>query len=269
MASFFNTLLGRLRPGRRLAVAGAPRIPDGLRLYAVGDIHGEKRCLERLLAMIAADMDRHRGPDLRCTIVFLGDYVDRGPDSRGVLDLLCDAAAASADGSGPACRFLMGNHEQALLEFLRDPVAGAPWLSFGGVEALASYGIRASVGVSDPKRCRALRDEMEARLPAAHRGFLTALEPMAVYGDYAFVHAGVLPGQPLERQSADDLLWIREPFLSYRRRHEKMIVHGHTVVDEPELLDNRIGIDTGAYATGVLTALVLQGGERGILQTAP
>lgn len=269
MAPFFNTLLERLRFGSRPVVAEAPQVPNDLRLYAVGDIHGEKLCLRRLLAMIAADMDRHRAPGMHSAIVFLGDYIDRGPDSSGVLDLLCDIAVKSADGTGPACRFLMGNHEQAFLDFLHDPVAGAPWLSFGGVEALASYGIRASVGISDPKRFRALRDELEARLPPAHRAFLEALEPMAVYGDYAFVHAGIRPGQPLERQSVEDLLWIREPFLSYGRRHEKMVVHGHTVVDQPELLDNRIGIDTGAYATGVLTALVLHGKERDILQTSP
>ena len=264
-----RTLLRDLfAPGGRGDDGAPPRAPDGLCVYAVGDVHGMRRELERLLALIEADAARMQGEGgLEPLIVFLGDYVDRGPDSRGVLDRLCGLEARCRAGAGIACRFLAGNHEAAMLDFLKEPAAGAEWLSYGGAETLASYGVRASVGTSDPARCRALRDALEERLPEEHRRFLEALEPMAVLGDYAFVHAGIRPGQPLERQRPQDLLWIREPFLSSARRHGKIIVHGHTVVDAPEFQPNRVAIDTGAYATGVLTALALYGENRRVVQT--
>lgn len=266
LRSIFGPLAHRTAAGRTAASA-PPAAPDGLCLYAIGDIHGERRCLERLLAAIGEDAGRRQAEDgLQPVLVFLGDYVDRGPDSRGVLDRLCAMAAEAAAGTGPACRFLLGNHEAAMLDFLREPAAGAQWLSYGGAEALASYGVRASVGIADAARCRALRDALEERMPEEHRAFIESLELMAVFGDYVFVHAGVRPGVSLERQRPDDLLWIREPFLSSPRRHEKVVVHGHTVVDEPQILPNRIGLDTGAYATGVLTAVALHGTHQRTLQ---
>jgi serine/threonine protein phosphatase 1 len=237
-----------------------PTMAEGVRLYAVGDIHGESALLDRLLTMIADDMAGRA--DRRAVVVFLGDYVDRGPDSRGVLDRLTAAPLSWAE-----TRFLAGNHESALLDFIDDPVANARWLDFGGAEALASYGVRASVGVRDRGRLKELRDHLADRLPDAHRRFLEALEDWAVYGDYAFVHAGIRPGRALKRQRRDDLLWLREPFLSSSLRHEKVIVHGHTIVDAPEIRPNRIAVDTGAYATGVLTAVVLDGTERSFLKT--
>jgi serine/threonine protein phosphatase 1 len=250
------------------AAGSPPEAPAGLCVYAVGDVHGQRRELERLMALIGADAGRVGAESgLEPLVVFLGDYVDRGPDSRGVLDMLCDMEARFGAGAGMACRFLAGNHEAAMLDFLRDPAAGAEWLNYGGAETLASYGVRASVGTTDPARCRALRDALEERLPDEHRRFLDGLEPLVVLGDYAFVHAGIRPGQPLDRQRPQDLLWIREPFLSWNKRHEKVIVHGHTVVDEPEFLHNRIGVDTGAYATGILTALVLHGTVQRVVQT--
>ena len=250
-------------------VATSPEAPSGQCIYAIGDIHGERRCLELLLDAIAADHRlRFPGGEARPVMVFLGDYVDRGPDSRGVLDVLCRLAAESAAGSGPACRFLCGNHETAMLDFLADPTAGAEWLSFGGAETLASYGIRASTGIFAPARCLTLRDSLADKLPRLHRTFLETLEPMAVLGDYAFVHAGIRPGVALERQRAEDLQRIRDPFLSSRRHHGKMIVHGHTPVDEPQILPNRIAIDTGAYATGTLAAARLHGPEVGILKVS-
>lgn len=250
------------------AAGSPPEVPAGLCVYAVGDVHGQRRELERLVALIAADAGHMRAQSgLEAQVVFLGDYVDRGPDSSGVLDVLCGLQARFGADTGIACRFLAGNHEAAMLDFLKEPAAGAPWLSYGGAETLASYGVRASVGTTDAARCRALRDALEERLPDEHRRFLNGLEPMAVLGDYAFVHAGIRPGQPLDRQRPQDLLWIREPFLSWRKRHEKVIVHGHTVVDDPEFLHNRIGIDTGAYATGILTALVLHGSVQRVVQT--
>lgn len=247
-------------PGAAAGAAAAPAMVEGVRLYAVGDIHGESALLDRLLAMIADDMVGRA--DRRAVVVFLGDYVDRGPDSRGVLDRLTADPTPAAE-----TRFLAGNHESALLDFIDDPVAGARWLDFGGTEALASYGVRASVGARDRKRLKDLRDQLVDRLPDAHRRFLEALEDWAVYGDYAFVHAGIKPGRPLKRQRRDDLLWLREPFLSSPLRHEKVIVHGHTIVDAPEIRPNRIAVDTGAYATGVLTAVVLDGTERSFLKT--
>lgn len=242
----------------------APAMTEGVRLYAVGDIHGESALLDRLLSIIAQDMAGRA--DRRAVLVFLGDYIDRGPDSCGVLDRLA-GAPLPAPLAGAETRFLAGNHEAAMLDFLADPINNARWLDFGGAAALSSYGVRASVGVRDRKRLKELRDQLADRLPDAHRRFLKMLENWASYGDYAFVHAGVKPGRALSRQRRDDLLWLREPFLSSSLRHEKVIVHGHTIVDAPEIHPNRIAVDTGAYATGVLTAVVLDGTERSFLKT--
>jgi serine/threonine protein phosphatase 1 len=245
-------------------VASAPpTAPPGVCIYAVGDIHGERLALERLLEAIAADAARRTADrGVEALIVFLGDYIDRGPDSRGVLELLC----AWADGAGPvACRFVCGNHEAAMLDFLHDPAAGAPWLGFGGSETLASYGILAAGGIGRSERQLELSRALADRLPTRHRRFLESLEPMVVLGDYAFVHAGIRPGIALAEQRADDLLWIRDVFLASARRHEKIIVHGHTIVERPEILPNRIGIDTGAYAFGLLSSVVLEGCEQSVI----
>jgi serine/threonine protein phosphatase 1 len=243
------------------AAKPTPSVPAGLILYAVGDIHGETAALDRLLARIAEDIEG-RGDGRRAQLIFLGDYVDRGSDSAGVLDRLCVGPLPGVDG-----RFLAGNHEQAMLDFLEDPTGNAGWLAFGGVATLASYGIRASAGSPDSTRCRALRDQLVERLPDSHLTFLRGLESHAMVGDYLFVHAGIRPGRRVEDQTREDLLWIREPFLSSHRDHGKIVVHGHTVVDQPEIRTNRIAIDTGAYATGILTALVLSETAHKILQS--
>lgn len=243
----------------------APRVPDGYCVYAVGDVHGESGCLDRLLSMIAADAEaRFERDGVHALVIFLGDYVDRGADSRGVLDRLIGLSRSSAERV--TYRFLRGNHEAAMLDFLRQPMAG--WLSFGGIETLSSYGIRASAGITSPARLAEWSVLLDRALPAAHIEFLECLETLAVVGDYAFVHAGVVPGVPLDRQKTEDLLWIREPFLSSSTWHGKKIVHGHTVVDAPENTANRLGIDTGAYASGVLTAAVLSGGDVDFLQAS-
>lgn len=260
--SLFARIRALFAPPSPSRAAESPAVPDGICLYAVGDIHGERGALDRLLTMI--DQDRQRRSHLRPLLVFLGDYVDRGADSCGVIERL-----SSGPLPGVECRFLLGNHEEAMLAFLDDPVANAEWLRFGGAETLASYGIPPSVGITDRTRCEALRDALAERLPTRHLEFLQGLEHLLVIGDYAFVHAGIAPGRRLDRQRQEDMLWIRTPFLSSTLRHDRVIVHGHTIVDEPEILFNRIAIDTGAYATGVLTGLVLFGNHRDIIQSGP
>jgi serine/threonine protein phosphatase 1 len=243
---------------RRQPAVTPPCVPPPWLVYAVGDVHGESDIFERLLAAIATDAATI--PEAKPVLVLLGDYVDRGADSRAVIERLAGPLLP-----GFACHRLRGNHEAAMLEFLRDPIRGAPWLAFGGVETLASYGVRVSVGTSDPARCRQARDQLAANLPDHHRGVLDSLKTHVTIGDYFFVHAGIHPGRSLARQRVEDMLWIREPFLGSNRRHEKMVVHGHTIVTAPEIRTGRIGIDTGAYVSGTLTALVLWGKEQRFL----
>ncbi len=234
-----------------------PALPAGLAVYAVGDIHGELAAFRNLLAEIVADAGRHP-PATRKILICLGDYVDRGPDSRGVIDLL---TAAPPEGFERHC--LRGNHDQAMLDFLDQPETAEDWFQFGATATLDSYGVGAATG---PGRLTAMREALAARLPPAHRAFLENLEPFVVLGDYAFVHAGIRPGRPLARQDLQDLMWIREPFLDWRGRHEKVIVHGHSVVAVPQVLPNRVALDTGAYASGILTAAALDGDRLRILQ---
>ncbi|HEY0835742.1 MAG TPA: metallophosphoesterase family protein [Azospirillum sp.] len=258
MRARLRGLLNTLGVGRPRAPRPAPRVPEGMVVYAIGDVHGERTALERLLDRIRDDAARRQAAPVA---VFVGDYIDRGADSRGVLDLLC------ADPlPGFTVRRLLGNHEQAMLDFLDTPDGGTEWLEFGGVATLDSYGVRGLVGAPDGARLNALRQELAARLPDAHQRLLRSLEPYAVYGDYAFVHAGIRPGGPLAQQRLEDLLWIREPFLGWPAHHEKVIVHGHTVVPAPQILPNRIAIDTGVYASGVLTAAVLEADGVRVLQ---
>ncbi|WP_085940155.1 metallophosphoesterase family protein [Azospirillum sp. B4] len=241
-------------------LAQAPSLaPEGHILYAIGDIHGESAVLRGLLTEIEADWARH-GKGLTPILIYIGDYIDRGPDSRGVIDLLLSNPL-------PAFRthWLLGNHEAALLDFLQDPVGGAAWLEFGGLATVLSYGVRPAFSGSAADRARGLRDALAAQLPSTHLAFLSSLERMAVYGDYAFVHAGVRPGRALADQTLEDLLWIRAPFLESPRRHEKTIVHGHTIVPAVDQRSNRIAIDTGAYTSGLLSAVALQGADSRVL----
>ncbi len=258
MHLFLNKLRRAFRGSGPPSEGWCPSVPEGHCVYAIGDIHGEHGCLMNMLEAIRDHHLQNRAEDDRMIVVFLGDYIDRGPNSRGVLETLCQLAESEAS-DGPDFHFLKGNHETAMLDFLTDPVGNAQWLSFGGAEALASYGVVSSVGVFDPKRCRNLRDDLEDRLPERHRAFLEHLRPMVVVGDYVFVHAGVRPGVPLDRQRESDFETIREPFLSSQRFHGKIVVHGHTPVETPMILPNRIAIDSGAYATGKLSAVALNG----------
>lgn len=243
----------RRRDGTSAAPASPACAPDGMLIYAVGDIHGELDLLHAMLANIRSDFARH-GEGLTPAVVFMGDYVDRGADSFGVIDCLC---GDPLPGFRRHC--LLGNHEAAMLDFLNDPVAASGWLEFGGLATLRSYGINPPFGGMSREHLDILRDALAEALPPAHFAFLHRLELYAVHGDYAFVHAGIRPGYGLADQQPDDLLWIRSPFLDATQSHEKRIVHGHTIVPEIEIHPNRIAIDTGAYQSGRLSAVALQG----------
>ncbi len=256
----------RLRAGARDTAPGPdgrsgaarPVYPDGKRLYCVGDIHGHAGLLEQLHKMIAADAAGYAG---KKQVLYLGDYIDRGDASKRVVDILLEQPLAGFEAI-----HLLGNHEQALLDFLLNPEAMAAWLGFGGVAALHSYGIEAGL-VSSAHQLEKIRAELEEKLPPSHREFYENCKLCHTEGSYYFVHAGVRPGVALEKQNFEDLLWIREPFTASTANHGAVIVHGHSISAEPELLPNRIGIDTGAFVTGVLTALVLEGEQQRILQT--
>jgi serine/threonine protein phosphatase 1 len=249
-----------IRALRRLLGGAAPaaRGPDGARVYAIGDIHGRLDLLDAMIARIDAD----RG-GARPTVVLLGDYIDRGPDSAKVIDRLL-ALPDWADWV-----LLRGNHEQAMLEALSDlPQADRlmrQWLNFGGVETLQSYGVPSTLLYAGD--FAAIRADINARLPAAHGALLDGLRMAHRLGDYLFVHAGIRPGVPMAQQDPQDLLWIREEFLDNRIDHGAVVVHGHSISPEVVERPNRIGIDTGAYRTGKLTALVIEGTDRRFLST--
>lgn len=232
-------------------------VPEGERVYAIGDIHGRCDLFEVMIEAIESD-DRARGP-ARTTVILLGDLVDRGPDSRGVI------AAARQWQQFRDIRILCGNHEEMFLRGFDDVEILRHFLRHGGRETLMSYGIE------QPKLSAATLEEVQemmgAAVPSEDRSFMEAFEDMIVIGDYLFVHAGIQPGVALEEQQRQELRWIREPFLSYNRAHGPVVVHGHTIYDAPEQRFNRIGIDTGAYSSGVLTALVLEGNSRSFIET--
>ncbi len=227
-----------------------PRLPDGVRIYAIGDVHGRADLLQSLLTVIDADLARS-APE-RAIQVFLGDYVDRGPDSRAVIDLLIERSKSHET----VC--LKGNHEVFLLEVLKDPARLEEWRRYGGLLTLVSYGINPTMNPT-PEQQIELIEGLRQALPPEHLSFLQQLRPSFACGDFFFAHAGVKPGVALERQKEEDLLWIREEFLEFERRFGKYVVHGHTPVSVPDIRSNRINIDTGAYATGNLTLLTIQG----------
>lgn len=238
-----------------------PKLPEGELLYAVGDIHGRSDLLIKLLRQIEADAARRSAA--RKTLVFLGDYVDRGPDSRGVVDLLLFSPPKGFDD----IHFLKGNHEALLLDFLADPGGLDHWLMNGGDATMASYGVDVDLLNAMGAGPEAWRNAFTDVLPQLHRNFFESLRLQVFAGDYLFVHAGVKPGVPLDAQAESDLIWIRGPFLRAEQSFGKVVVHGHTPVRAPEIKANRIGIDTGAVFSGQLTALRLQDGDRDFLQT--
>jgi len=233
--------------------------PNGHRAYSVGDVHGRLDLLERLLERIEAD-NRARGK-AKTSIIFLGDLIDRGPASAGVVERLRTYHPAFAKPI-----FIMGNHEEILLRIVKGEMPlFRDWLRFGGAECLESYGLDADQLRDLPQR-QAHRLIKEG-IPDNHVAFLSSFVDSASFGSYLFVHAGIRPGVPLPSQSTQDLRWIRQPFLHDETDHGRVVVHGHTISEEVEQLPNRICIDTGAYRTGVLTALGLEGADRWLLQT--
>ena len=231
--------------------------PNGLRLYAIGDIHGRADLLDQMAARIAEDLTRT--PAHSTITIFLGDYIDRGPRSAEVLERL-------ATGSFPTpIVALRGNHEAMLLDFLGDPASLDAWRRHGGLTTLHAYGVNIEA-VMRGVDFEAAQQELSARLPAHHLDFLLQTRSYHRAGDYFFCHAGVRPGTPLDRQQDIDLLSIRDEFLTSDADYGGVVVHGHSPVDTPQVLPNRIGLDTGAYATGILTCLCLEGAERRFLQ---
>ena len=265
MATRYRARNGRLRavddvgtlPSARRSTSGASTA--GQLIYAIGDIHGRYDLLCGLLGKIARDAARAGREPL---LVFCGDYVDRGPDSALIVEALL---WLQQRGPWPLV-LLKGNHEQVMLDFADDPVRAQAWLQFGGDATLAAYGIEPP-SAADEWDLACARDALLAAMPASHLHLLQRLDALAIAGDYAFVHAGVAPGTALPRQREADLLWIRGEFLESSRACDRIVVHGHSwTSDRPALLEHRIGIDTGAYATGVLTAVRLDGPSREVIQ---
>lgn len=235
---------------------GTYGIPAGHRIYAIGDIHGRADLLSKLQAQILQDADQ--SPHLEKSVIYLGDYVDRGPAVRETIDLALNGLTGDFN-----ITWLRGNHEQLLLDFLEDSRTLTNWLDLGGLWTLRSYGVQCSHdSLRDRQAASDIRKALIAALPVAHLSFLSSLTVYKQLGDYLFVHAGVRPGVPLERQTSEDLLWIRNGFLNEHHGLECRVVHGHTISNQPELHHGRISIDTGAYATGNLTCAVFD--EKGV-----
>lgn len=246
-----------ISPRREQGPAGA----RGYRAYAVGDIHGRVDLLEHLLAKIHAELQRR--PASKTLLVFIGDLIDRGPSSSQVLERL---RCYRRDGVRPI--FLLGNHEEVLLRILAgDSTVVESWLQFGGLQCLQSYGVpRARLRGKSPDE---IVDVVRTVIPNEHLKFLDTFVDSCRFGDYLFVHAGIRPGLEVDQQSQSDLRWIRDPFLFDESDHGFIVVHGHTISDEVDERPNRIGIDTGAYRSGVLTALAIEGCERWLIDTRP
>jgi serine/threonine protein phosphatase 1 len=239
----------------------APVGASGYRAYVVGDVHGRLDLLEELLAKIDSELQRR--PAAKALLVFVGDLIDRGPASAHVIERL-----RTYRREGIQTVFLLGNHEEVLLRILAgDASLITKWRWFGGSECLQSYGVDAAqLGhLSDEDALAIVR----SAIPRKHVEFIESFVDSCRFGDYLFVHAGIRPGIELEQQSQSDLRWIREPFLVDETDHGFVVVHGHTIMAEVDEQPNRIGIDTGAYRTGVLTALAIEGRDRWLIDTGP
>lgn len=246
---------------RKTKAAGrwrAATVPDGIRIYAVGDIHGRLDLFKQLIDMVAADDAARDAAETQ--LILLGDYVDRGPQSAALLGFLRGTVAPAGNVT-----FLLGNHEEYMLAaYDGDTAALTAWVRHGGWETLRSYGLEDAL---IEQRDASVIDAMRAAIVPEDISFLRGLTLSSRVGDYLFVHAGILPGTPLDAQSERDILWIRDRFTNDDRDHGAIIVHGHTVRERPELRRNRIGIDTGAYDSGRLTAVGLQNDQQWFIQT--
>lgn len=227
-----------------------PKLPDGIRIYAVSDIHGRVDLLQQVFAAIDHHL-AHAGP-ARALHVFLGDYIDRGPASRQTIDLLIER------GRRHESIFLKGNHEAFLMEVLHDASRLQSWKQYGGFQTLMSYGLVPPINPNKEQQEELVRELLQL-MPDRHRHFYNNLRMSFMCGDFFFAHAGVRPGVPLRQQREEDLLWIRDEFLQSDDNFGKFVVHGHTPVTKPEIKANRINIDTGAFASGILTLLTIQG----------
>jgi serine/threonine protein phosphatase 1 len=233
-----------------------PSLPEGTRIYAVGDVHGYSELLASVFAKIDADLLKR--PTNRAILVLVGDYIDRGPDSRGTIDLLLARSRVQES------IFLKGNHESFVFDFAKDPSLMRHWQKFGALDTMRSYGLVAAPDMT-ARELQDLADKWIANLPPAHAAFFSKLALSFTCGDYFFAHAGVKPEVSLKRQVERDLIWIRDEFLQSDKWFGKLVVHGHTPVPEPDFRQNRINIDTGVYATGRLTCLMLEGKTKTIL----
>lgn len=255
-------MMGFLKP--KAAPAPEARIPDGQRVYVIGDIHGRADLLMNLHDRILVDADaaaRGGSFPLHHTVVYLGDYVDRGADSAHVLEILINNGLPGFEAV-----HLMGNHEDLMMRFLEGPATDT-WLANGGDQTLLSYRVPIVWSDVGPAAFERLRCHLEAALPQHHRFFLESLRLFHVIGDYLFVHAGIRPGVPLPDQDPAEMIWIRDRFLNAGENHGYVVVHGHTISSKPQVRSNRIGIDTGAYFSDRLTCLVLSGNTRKFLHT--
>lgn len=236
------------------------KIPATTCIYAIADIHGRADLLIRLLHAI--NKDAQSCADQRRILITLGDYIDRGPNSRKVIETLVHLPL-----EGFEAKYLKGNHEDMFLDFLDDPIErGSSWLSNGGWATLMSYGFKVSDLPENLQNMPTIRAKLLVTMPKTHLSFFKSLKLFYQLGDYYFVHAGIRPGVPLDKQKEDDLIWIRDEFLFSDKDFGKIIVHGHSITQEPKELKNRIGLDTGAFHTGVMTCLVLSSEERYFLQ---
>jgi serine/threonine protein phosphatase 1 len=253
-----------LRLFRKKPAPPPPLVPHtgGRTVYAIGDIHGRLDLLDRLLGILRRDVAQ-QGPAERPILVFLGDYVDRGPDSRNVLERI----RQTIDSGEFETIALMGNHERAMLNFLIDPFAHGAWLNFGGRETITSFGATPPGETYSDDELIDCAAKLES-LAASHLDFLRRLKLWHVVGNYLFVHAGIRPGMDLDQQVENDLLWIRGAFLTAERHGlPYRVVHGHTPEPAVRLLEDRISVDTGAYASDVLSAVRIRDAEVDVLDT--
>lgn len=256
-----GSVLRKLFSRRPKLTVETARLPDGVRVYAIGDIHGRVDLLTRLHRAILADA-RNAAPGTGLVAVYLGDYVDRGPQSREVIDLLLDEPLPGFD-----VIHLCGNHDQQFLQFLLDPASAAGWLRIGGESTVCSYGVQVPDETGAADWVEQLWLALRPAVPPRHVGFLRSLRLSYELGDYLFVHAGIDPEKTLTEQTERDLLWIRGDFLDWDGDFGRVVVHGHSMSDAPEVRENRIGIDTGACYTNRLTCLILEGMNRRFLMT--